>query len=51
MAARGGRLRFAGVAGRAEVWLDRVLLARKDNAAPGPLLAQVPPAPGRARWW
>jgi beta-galactosidase len=37
VAANGGSLRFARVVGRAQVWVDGTLAARKDDPAAGPL--------------
>ena len=46
VAARGGTLHFDGVGGRAELWVDGVKLASKQDAAPAPLSARLPAAPG-----
>ncbi|WP_432787933.1 beta-galactosidase GalA [Novosphingobium rhizosphaerae] len=43
VAAHGGQLRFAGLAGAAEIWLDGTLLARKTDPAPAALAVTVPP--------
>jgi len=42
VAAAGGTIRFASVAGRAQLWIDGVRVAVKDGAAPGPLVADLP---------
>ncbi|EIZ78364.1 glycosyl hydrolases family 2, sugar binding domain protein [Novosphingobium sp. Rr 2-17] len=46
VAAQGGTVQFAGIAGRAEVWVDGVIVARKDSAAIAPLSAPIGPGPG-----
>ena len=46
VAAKGGRIVFAAVAGRADLWVDGVRLASKADAASGPLSAVLPPASG-----
>lgn len=46
VAARGGQLRFAALAGLAEVWLEGTLLARKADVATAPLAVAVPPGAG-----
>ncbi|MFD2783687.1 beta-galactosidase GalA [Novosphingobium pokkalii] len=43
LALRGGRVAFASVAGKAQLWVDGTLVARKADAAPGPLAAALPP--------
>ena len=42
----GGRIRFAGVTGRAEVWLDGQPCGRKESFAAGPLEVPLPPGEG-----
>jgi beta-galactosidase len=44
--AQGGRIAFAGVAGRAELWVDGRRLADKPEAATGPIDAILPPGSG-----
>ncbi|WP_334004431.1 hypothetical protein [Sphingomonas aerolata] len=39
-------IRFAAIAGRAELWVDGTRLAVKDAASVGPLEAAVPPGGG-----
>lgn len=46
VAARGGRIAFAGVAGRAELWVDGRRLAAKTDAAVAPIEAVLPPGSG-----
>ncbi|WP_081974347.1 beta-galactosidase GalA [Sphingomonas taxi] len=46
VAARGGRIAFAGVAGRAELWVDGRRLAAKTDAAVAPIEAKLPPGSG-----
>jgi beta-galactosidase len=43
VALHGGRLAFAGIAGRAQLWVDGRLVARKDTAEDGPLQAELAP--------
>jgi beta-galactosidase len=43
---QGGRIYFRRVTGKAEVWLDRKLVARKANFEPGPLTVDLPPRQG-----
>lgn len=42
VAAAGGTLRFANLAGRAEIWLDGARIAVKNDPAPGPLSLPFP---------
>ena len=46
VAAQGGRIAFAGIAGRAELWVDGCRLADKAAATTGPLDAALPPGTG-----
>lgn len=46
VAARGGSLRFAKLAGTAEVWLDGALLGRKTSPAPAPFALALPAGGG-----
>lgn len=46
VAAAGGTLRFASLAGRAEIWLDGTRIAAKGDPAPGPLSLPFPPGTG-----
>ncbi|MFN3435639.1 MAG: beta-galactosidase, partial [Sphingomonas sp.] len=46
IAGNGGTLAFAAVAGKAELWVDGRRVATKTAAAPGPIEAMLPPAPG-----
>ena len=46
VATAGGTLRFANLAGRAEIWLDGTRIAVKDDPAPGPLRLSFPPGTG-----
>ncbi|PSJ39845.1 beta-galactosidase GalA [Allosphingosinicella deserti] len=46
VATRGGTLHFDGVGGRAELWVDGVKLASKQDAGPAPLTAGLPAGPG-----
>ena len=43
---QGGRLHFAQLGGRAEVWLDGEKLATKTTAAPAPFKVKLPPGEG-----
>lgn len=43
VAATGGVIDFAQIAGRAELWVDGTRLAEKTDAAPGPLTATLSP--------
>lgn len=49
VAAEGGTLRFAGIAGRAELWVDGRRLADKADTATGALVATLPPDEGARR--
>ena len=46
IAAQGGRIVFAGVGGRAELWVDGRRLATKPQAVVGPVEALLPPGAG-----
>ncbi|EZP57231.1 beta-galactosidase GalA [Sphingomonas sp. RIT328] len=46
IAAKGGRIAFAAVAGRAELWVDGRKLADKAGAAVGPITAALPAGAG-----
>ncbi len=46
IAARGGKIMFAGIAGRAELWVDGRRLATKSAPAVGPIEAALPAAAG-----
>ncbi|AOW25010.1 beta-galactosidase [Sphingomonas melonis TY] len=46
IAAKGGRIAFAAVAGRAELWVDGVRIADKSDAATGPIAAALPAGGG-----
>ncbi|USI72739.1 beta-galactosidase GalA [Sphingomonas morindae] len=46
VAAAGGRIAFARIGGRAELWVDGVRLASKTQDAPGPLTARLPAGAG-----
>ncbi|MFD1789791.1 beta-galactosidase GalA [Sphingomonas floccifaciens] len=46
IAAAGGTIRFAAVAGRAELWVDGVKLADKPTASTGPIAARIPAGTG-----
>lgn len=46
VAAKGGNVVFAQIVGTAEVWIDGVLIARKDDPAPGPIIAGFGPGSG-----
>jgi beta-galactosidase len=46
VAARGGRIVFAAIAGRAELWVDGRKLAGKTAAATAPIEAVLPPGGG-----
>lgn len=46
IAAEGGTIALAVVAGRAELWIDGVQVARKDTPAPGPLTGRMPAGKG-----
>lgn len=46
IAAAGGRIAFAAVAGRAELWVDGQRLATKATAEAGPIAAALPPGTG-----
>jgi beta-galactosidase len=43
---QGGWLRFERLSGRAEIWLDRQLLGRKDDTAPREFSLALPPGEG-----
>ena len=45
----GGVIDFLGLTGRARIYADGQLIATKTDAAPAPLRAQLPPAPGERR--
>ena len=47
--ANGGRLRFAAVGGRAELWVDGVRVADKPGFAPAPIVATLTPGAGARR--
>jgi beta-galactosidase len=47
--AGGGRLRFASVGGRAELWVDGVRVADKAGYAPAPIDARIAPGVGTRR--
>jgi beta-galactosidase len=47
--AGGGRLRFAAVGGRAELWVDGVRVADKPGFAPAPIDATLTPGAGARR--
>lgn len=42
VATHGGRIAFSGITGRAQLWVDGQMLARKDTASDGPLYADIP---------
>jgi len=46
IAARGGAITFAAIAGSAELWIDGQRIAAKPDPAPGPLSAALPPTAG-----
>ncbi len=46
IAAKGGRLVFTGIVGRADLWVDGRPVATKPQAAAGPLVAALPPGDG-----
>ena len=46
VAAQGGRIAFAAIGGRAELWVDGRKLGEKRTAASGPLDAILPPGAG-----
>jgi len=46
IAAAGGRIVFAGIAGRAELWIDGRRLASKTDAATAPMTAALPAGTG-----
>ncbi len=46
VAQEGGVIRFAAIAGRAELWVDGTRVAVKDAASVGPFEAAVPPGGG-----
>ena len=43
--AKGGQLRFKGVTGRVEVWIDGVLVTQRSEAATSPLVAPLTAGP------
>jgi beta-galactosidase len=43
MAVHGGQLVFSGITGRAQLWIDGKLAARKDGEGDGPLQADLAP--------
>ncbi|NYE61514.1 beta-galactosidase [Duganella sp. 1224] len=42
-----GRIRFASIAGKAEIWLNGVLIGKKDSAAAAPLDVPLPAGAGK----
>jgi len=47
--ANGGTIRFAGITGRAEVWIDGKSAGRKDDFATAPFAVPFPPGKARER--
>lgn len=42
-----GRIHFYGITGKAEIWLDGVMIAKKDSFTPGELNLDLPAGEGR----